>query len=207
MSYPPLAGSSPCRNRCVCDSIIPGSTVALDKSMTFAPAGALTVPSSPTASIFVPRTTMTWLCFGVSVRGSISVPARMTVTCDGFAGVLCPTAPTHNTKTMQTSCLNFIASFRPLFSLHFRSNNRIRFDLHQHLWRDHGDHLQHRRCRADIAEHLAVRPRYFFPAAHVGDEHSRPHHVAQAPPRSRQSPLDVLQRLHRLGVHVVTTND
>ena len=67
----------------MCPSIIPGSTVAPERSITFAPAGAAAVP---TLSIRFPRMTMTWLVFAEPETPSISVPARMTVTGGGGAG-------------------------------------------------------------------------------------------------------------------------
>src|SRR6185503_1263638 len=58
----------------------PGRTVACDRSMVFAPSGAVKAPAGPTLSIRWPLTTMTWSFCGVSDRPSMSVPARITVT-------------------------------------------------------------------------------------------------------------------------------
>src|SRR5262249_41404259 len=62
---------------------MPGSTVAPERSMTFAPAGRAPVP---TLSIRLPRMTMVWLLFAEPETPSMSVPARMTVTGGGAGG-------------------------------------------------------------------------------------------------------------------------
>ena len=67
-------------------SIIPGRTVAVDRSVTAAPAGTAAGDQGPTLSIRFPRTTMAWSRRTVADVPSMSAPARITVTGAG-AGV------------------------------------------------------------------------------------------------------------------------
>src|ERR1700693_5452090 len=71
----------------VCESISPGRTVACERSITFAPAGTCIEDALPTLAIRCPRTTITWSRFGWFASGSMSVPARITVTTPGLADV------------------------------------------------------------------------------------------------------------------------
>src|SRR5262245_63769232 len=61
-------------------SIMPGSTVALERSRTAAPAGIDAFDASETLSIKFPRITMTCSRRGAADFPSIRTPARMTVT-------------------------------------------------------------------------------------------------------------------------------
>src|SRR3954467_14913494 len=63
----------------VCASTMPGMTVALERSITFAPAGRVNDAASETLWILLPFRTMTWLCFAEFEVPSIGPPARMTV--------------------------------------------------------------------------------------------------------------------------------
>ncbi len=74
-------------------SIIPGSTVDPDRSMTVAPAGATEADQAVIRSIRLPATTMAWSRRGVAEVPSISVPARITVTGAGLATNRAAAAP------------------------------------------------------------------------------------------------------------------
>ena len=77
----------------MCESISPGSTVAFERSMTFASAGIAVAPSV-TFSIRSPLTKMSWFVFVVALTPSIRFPARITVS-DAAAGAslsACPRA-------------------------------------------------------------------------------------------------------------------
>src|SRR5581483_3515583 len=71
----------------VWQSIMPGSTVARDKSITLAPAGTL----PPMLSILLSRMTITWLWRTAFDVPPMSVPARITVAAVGWVafGVAC----------------------------------------------------------------------------------------------------------------------
>ncbi len=197
MSYPPLAGSSPCRKMWVCDSIIPGSTVAFDRSMTLAPAGTFTLPRIADRLDLLPANhdhlIVLWF-----------VGARIDQRPSANHGYLDCSRVTqsaqhrragqqHERTSNDAYSLLFMAVHAPLddsesSSLQFRGDDGVRLDLHQHLGRDHRHHLQHRRCGTNVAEHLAMRPRHFLPAADVGYEHPRAHHIAQARSRLQSAP-------------------
>ena len=72
-------------------SIIPGRTVAPERSVTVAPAGTEAADHGPTLSIRLPRTTMAWSRRTDAEVPSMSVPARMTVT--GAGGGAWPRLP------------------------------------------------------------------------------------------------------------------
>ena len=57
--------------------------------------------------------------------------------------------------------------------------NRVRFDFHQHFWRNQCSHFHHRRCWTYHAEKFAVRSSHFFPVRDIGHVHPRSHHIAQ----------------------------
>src|SRR5215471_8726409 len=67
-------------------SIIPGSTVAAERSTTVAPAGALPV-HGPTLSMRLPRTTIAWSRRADGETPSTSVPAWMMTIGDAGMGV------------------------------------------------------------------------------------------------------------------------
>ena len=148
-----------------------------------------------------PRITITWLCFGASERGSISVPARMTVT---WLAALKQSAqlPQRN-KTLRDNRMTAVAfiSIALLCAMvaYFNSaaiiasasiSTSISGETIATTW-THG-------CRrTNVAEHFAVRPPDFLPAADVDYEHPRPHHIAQtrsgiAPAHARCSSTSAL---------------
>src|SRR4051794_30324041 len=71
-------------------------------------------------------------------------------------------------------------------------DQRVGFDLHQHLGVDQAANLYHCRGGADLAEELAMRPAYSLPVLYVRDEHARAYHVLQPRPRALQGGLYVL---------------
>src|SRR5437879_2971492 len=76
---------------CVCESISPGSTVALERSITLASLG-IAAELSMTSSIRPPRTTISWSFLDVLLLPSIKVPARITINVPGACGSAWPCA-------------------------------------------------------------------------------------------------------------------
>src|SRR5215467_4889032 len=92
-------------------------------------------------------------------------------------------------------------------TLALSADNRVGFDLHQHIGIDQRAHLNHRGGWADIAEGFAVRTADLFPARNIGYVDARTHDVGELCTGLRQRTLDVGDGLLGLRICVALADE
>src|SRR5581483_10366843 len=216
-SYPPLAGSSPCKKMCVCDSIRPGMTVTEGARLITVSAWRISgeLPST-TATILLPRMMMPLSCRTASLLPSIRLTARI-----AMVGGAAWAKAAAESRMKASASLRMNRTSRLSFSERGTVNastNKLNpkqsfddgfgLDLHQHLGQDERAHLDHACRGADGAEELAVGAANGFPVARDVDHvHAGANDIFQRRPGAGQRALDVAQRLDGLRVRIADADN
>jgi hypothetical protein len=87
------------------------------------------------------------------------------------------------------------------------ADNRVGFDLDQHVAINQSRHFDHTRRRADSAEDFAVRPADVLPITNIGHVDARPYDVFQPRASLFQRTGHVLQRLDCLRIRVASADN